>query len=54
MNGYLIFWIIIIIFSLASFTYMSVRMLYKGIPELRDMFKQLKENKSDSTSDISK
>jgi len=48
MNAYIIFWIIVISFSLASFTYMSFRMLYKGIPELRDMFRQLRDGKTDS------
>ena len=47
MNGYLIFWIIVILFSLISFIYMSIQMLYKGIPELKDMFRQLKKNKID-------
>ena len=45
MNGYIIFWIFVIIFSLISFIYMSFQMLYKGIPELKDMFRQLKEKK---------
>jgi len=27
-------WLIIILFSLLSFTYMSVKILYKGYPEL--------------------
>jgi len=42
MNGYIIFWGTVIFFSLVSFFYMSIRMLYKGIPELRDMFRQLR------------
>jgi len=41
MKAYIIFWTIVIFFSLISFTIMSFRMLYKGVPELRDMFKQL-------------
>ena len=45
MKGYIIFWSIVIFFSLISFIYMSFRMLYKGVPELKDMFKQLKETK---------
>jgi hypothetical protein len=48
MNGYIIFWSIVIFFSLISFSLMSFRMLIKGIPELRDMFKQLGGRYSDS------
>ena len=45
MNGFLIFWICLIIFSIGAFLYMSVKMLYKGIPELRNMFRHLDETK---------
>ena len=38
---WIIFWEIVIMFSLISFTYMSVKILYKGIAELTDMFKKL-------------
>ena len=48
MKTYIIIWTVIIFFSLISFTIMSFRMLFKGIPELRDMFKQL-----DKTDDVS-
>ena len=41
MSGWEIFWAIAIAFSLLSFTYMSVRMLYLGLPELREMFSLL-------------
>jgi hypothetical protein len=43
MKGYTIFWTVVIFFSLISFTYMSIKMLYRGIPELLEMFRQLKE-----------
>lgn len=39
-----LFWLIIILFSLLSFTYMSVKILYKGYPELIDMFHDLKNS----------
>jgi hypothetical protein len=48
MKTYIIFWTLIVFFSLISFTIMSFRMLYKGIPELRDMFKQLSEKDTGS------
>lgn len=41
MNGYILFWSIVVFFSLISFTVMSLKMLIKGIPELREMFNQL-------------
>lgn len=47
MNNYILFWAIIIGISLVSFIYMSFRILKKGLPELREMFKQLNEAKSD-------
>lgn len=51
MNGYIIFWAIIILFSLISFSIMSIKMLIKGIPELRDMFKQLNDTKLNRTNE---
>ncbi len=36
-----IIWAIIILFSTLSFTYMSVKILYKGFDELKQMFKNL-------------
>ncbi len=45
MKSYIIFWTIIIAFSFISFSYMSLKMLIKGIPELREMFRQLKQSK---------
>ena len=52
MKGYIIFWSIVIFFSLISFVYMSFRMLYKGVPELKDMFNQLKETKKDERNEM--
>ena len=49
MKGYTIFWTIVIFFSLISFTLMSFKMLIMGIPELRDMFTQLRESKRKDT-----
>ena len=43
MNGYIVFWSVVILFSLLSFVVMSIIMLTKGIPELKDMFKQLSD-----------
>jgi hypothetical protein len=40
---WIILWEIVIMFSLISFTYMSVKILYKGLAELADMFKNLDE-----------
>jgi len=36
-----IFWAITILFSLVSFIYMSAKILYFGIGELKEMFEQL-------------
>jgi hypothetical protein len=47
MKAYIIFWTIVIFFSLASFIYMSYFMLVKGIPELKDMFRQLRKTEAD-------
>ena len=44
MTGYIIFWSIVIFFSLLSFSIMSLIMLTRGISELKDMFKQLSES----------
>lgn len=38
-----IFWLIAVLFSLISFLYMSIKVLYKGIFELKYMFKTLDE-----------
>ncbi len=42
---WILFWTIVIIFSLLGFTIMSVKILYKGYDELKDMFRILKEKK---------
>jgi hypothetical protein len=49
MTGYEIFWTFIILFSLISFTYMSIKMLAHGIPEIREMFKHLGNRKKNSS-----
>jgi hypothetical protein len=38
-------WSIVILFSLVSFTFMSIKILYKGIAELKEMFRILIEEK---------
>jgi hypothetical protein len=43
MSGWEIFWAIVIAFSLLSFSYMSARMLYFGLPELKEMFTSLSD-----------
>ena len=43
---WIIIWTIFIVFSLIGFTYMSIKILYKGIAELKEMFRVLKEKKS--------
>ena len=43
------FWLIIISFSLVSFTYMSVKMFYKGFGELKYMLSVL-ETEYDKTN----
>ena len=40
---WIIIWSIVILFSLVAFTYMSIKILYKGIGELKEMFHALKE-----------
>ncbi len=42
MNLWEYFWIVIIFFSITSFTYMSVKVIYKGFAELKEMFENLK------------
>lgn len=41
MKAWEIFWGVIILFSTLSFTYMSVKILYKGFDELKEMFRKL-------------
>ncbi len=42
---WIIFWEIVLLFSIISFTYMSIKILYRGIKELKEMFKILNERK---------
>jgi hypothetical protein len=51
MSGWIIFWAIIILFSLISFTYMSIKILYKGLPELKSMFTNLDQRSHSSKTD---
>jgi len=44
MNGYVIFWTVVIVFSLISFTFMSIKVLFKGWPELLEMFDSIKKD----------
>ncbi len=37
-----IFWYGIVLFSLISFTYLSAKVLYKGLPELKTMLRILR------------
>jgi len=48
MTMWIVFWGIIILFSLVAFTFMTLRILYKGIGELKEMFHMLnKRNEKD-------
>jgi len=46
MSGWEIFWAVVIIFSVLSFSYMSVKMLYQGLPELKEMLTLLTAEKA--------
>ncbi len=46
MNLWEYFWLAVIIFSIVSFTYMSIKIVYKGLAEMREMFDSL--NKADN------
>ena len=39
-----IFWAILIVFSLVSFIYMSIKILYKGYDELKYMLSSMEAN----------
>lgn len=41
MNLWEYFWLSIIIFSIISFAYMSIKVIYKGFAELKEMFNSL-------------
>ena len=43
MNTWIVIWGIIILISLIAFTYMSARILYKGIGELKEMLQRLRK-----------
>ncbi len=40
MKGWELFWFVTIIFSIVSFTYMSVLALIKGVAEMKEMFRK--------------
>ncbi len=44
MKGYTIFWGLLLIFSISTFTIMSIIIIFKGFEELKDVFRQLKKN----------
>lgn len=46
MNAWIIFWDILIAFSVLSFTYMSIKILIMGFIELKEMFQDLNQNDS--------
>ena len=50
MNAWIIFWAVIIIFSVLSFSYMSIQVLYKGLDELRYMFKRLDDEAANNAA----
>jgi len=41
MNLWEYFWMGVVLFSVVSFTYMSVKVIYKGIGELKEMLLNL-------------
>ena len=43
MNFWEYFWIVVIIFSIASFTYMSIKAIIKGLGEMKEMFGKLEK-----------
>ena len=51
MNGYVIFWTVVIVFSLISFTFMSFKVLFKGWPELLEMFDSIKKDIASRTKE---
>ncbi len=48
MSAWIIFWGLVVLFSLLSFTFMSVRILIKSIAELKSMFRKLDERNETS------
>ena len=51
MNGWAIFWGMIVVFSTISFFYMSGKILYKSVAELKEMFRMLDERHHASNAD---
>ena len=43
MNLWVYFWGAVILFSIVSFTYMSIKVIYKGLAELKEMFESLSQ-----------
>ncbi|GEM_PF-1693951 len=52
MNFWEIFWGLVVLFSIISFTYMSVKILYSGFPELKEMFTALNEKANGKNNSI--
>lgn len=51
MNYWILFWGIVVLFSLTSFTWMSCKILYKAITELKEMFNVLDSRHKASNAD---
>lgn len=47
MDLWIIFWAILIFFSFTSFIYMSVKILYKGIDELKFILSSMKSDREE-------
>jgi hypothetical protein len=45
MTVWIVIWGIIILFSLVAFTLMSIKILFKGVGELKEMFQMLNNKK---------
>ena len=43
MNAWVLFWGIIVLFCIITFTYMSGKILYKSVAELKEMFNMLND-----------
>ena len=48
MSLWIYFWGIVILFSVVSFAYMSVKILYKAVAELKSMFHMLEKRRQES------
>lgn len=35
------FWLVVVLFSIVSFAYMSIKVIYKGWAEMKEMFQNL-------------